>query len=101
MRCENTTVVDWSKAKRNFSHLHDIPFDAIKKDSKISLLIGSDNAYLFAIVDGMLREGARGEPIAYKTPLGWTCMGPTEKPERDACAIHNILLARLPKPASK
>ena len=98
---DNTTVVDWSKAKKNFKHLHDIPFDAVKKDAKISLLIGSDNAHLFSITDGTLREGERGEPIAYRTPLGWTCLGPTEKPDTDGNAIHNILLSRLPKPKSK
>lgn len=98
---DDTTVVDWSKAKKNFKHLHDIPFDAVKKDAKISLLIGSDNAHLFSIVDGTLREGARGEPIAYRTPLGWTCMGPTEKPDNDGSSIHSIMLSRLPKPASK
>ena len=98
---DNTTVVDWSKAKKNFKHLHDIPFDAVKKDAKISLLIGSDNANLFAITDGTLREGSRGEPIAYRTPLGWTCLGPTEKSDTDGSAIHNLLLSRLPKPKSK
>ena len=98
---DNTTVVDCSKAKKNFKHLHDIHFDAIKNDAKILLLIGSDNAHLFAILDGTLREGTKGEPIAYRTPLGWTCLGPTEKPDTDGNAIHNILLSRLPTPKSK
>ena len=97
----NTTVIDWSKAKKKFRHLHDILFDTVKKDAKISLSIGSDNAFLFSILDGTLREGKRGEPIAYRTPLGWTCLGPTQKPDDDGSAIHNLLLSRLPKPKSK
>ena len=71
---DDTTVVPWSKAKKKFQHLHDIPFDAIKKDAKISLLIGSDNAYLFAIIDGTLREGARGNQSLIELPfvgLAW------------------------------
>ena len=75
---EGTSVVDWSKAKKNFAHLRDVPFDAVKRDAKIELLIGSDNAFLFSITDGTLREGIRGDPIAYHTPLGWTCIGPSE-----------------------
>ena len=98
---EGTSVVDWSKAKKKFKHLRDIPFDAVKRDAQIELLIGSDNAFLFAIADGTLREGARGEPIAYRTPLGWTCIGPTEPTGTDGSQIHNLLLSKLPKPKSK
>ena len=98
---EGTSVVDWSKAKKKFAHLRDVPFDAVKRDAKIELLIGSDNAFLFAITDGTLREGARGEPIAYRTPLGWTCIGPTEPTGTNGSQIHNLLLSKLPKPKSK
>ena len=98
---EGTSVVDWSKAKKKFAHLRDVPFDAVKRDAKIELLIGSDNAFLFAITDGTLREGARGEPIAYRTPLGWTCIGPSEPTGANGSQIHSLLLSKLPKPKSK
>ena len=95
---EGTSVVDWSKAKKNFEHLRDVPFDAVKRDAKIELLIGSDNAFLFSITNGTLRESVRGDPIAYHTPLGWTCIGPMELTGTNGSQIHNLLLSKPLKP---
>ena len=95
---EGTSVVDWSKAKKNFAHLRNVPFDAVKRDAKIELLIGSDNAFLFSITNGTLRESVRGDPIAYHTPLGWTCIGPMEPTGTNGSQIHNLLLSKPLKP---
>jgi hypothetical protein len=95
---KNTSVVDWSKCKQNFDHLKDIPFDTLPHGERISILIGSDNAFLFSAVDGTKREGPRGEPIAYKTSLGWTCLGPTTKPKpEESNDVYSTLTSRLPK----
>jgi hypothetical protein len=76
---DGSSVVDWSVAKNDFDHLRDIPFESLPTTPKVSILIGADNAYLFAMTEGSQRTGPRGEPIAYHTPLGWTCIGSTQK----------------------
>ena len=94
----NTSVADWSKFKHNFEHLKDIPFSPLPEFPSISLLIGSDNAHLFSAIEGTKREGARGEPIAYQTELGWTCLGPTTKPvEQDASDLYLTINSLMPK----
>ena len=89
---DGSSVVDWSVAKNDFDHLRDIPFESLPPKAKVQLLIGADNPHLFAMTEGSLRTGPRGEPIAYHTPLGWTCIGSSQKPSEESA---ERLYARL------
>ena len=62
---------DWSKAKEDFSHLREIPFDPHPQEALVSLKIGLDYAYF--IQQSKHKPGKPYEPIAHLTPLGWTC----------------------------
>jgi len=77
---KNTGVVDWSVEKKNFPHLKDIPFPPLPKAAAIQLLIGTDNVSLFTPESPVKSEDGKG-PIAYKIPLGWTCLGPSSNPD--------------------
>jgi len=57
-----------------YAHLKGITFPRIP-GSHVSLLIGSDFPEMFCIQE--VRKGARGEPIAIKTPVGWSLLGPS------------------------
>ena len=70
-------VRDWNKLKSQYSHLKDIPFPKIDKTKrKIDMLIGADNCDLIYSLQEVI--GEPGEPVARLTPLGWTCIGPTQ-----------------------
>ena len=77
---KNTGVVDWSVEKLNFPHLRKIPFTPLPKEAAIQLLIGTDNVSLFTPDNPVKSEDGTG-PIAYKIPLGWTCLGPSSNPD--------------------
>jgi hypothetical protein len=94
----NTGIVDWSKEKENWEHLKDIPFDPLPSGEQLKLLIGLNYSHLFKVIAGTEKEGAKGEPYAYRTELGWTCVGPTTKPtsEEEDVVYHNIM-DRIPQ----
>jgi hypothetical protein len=77
---KDTGVVDWSVEKLKFPHLKDVPFPPLPKAAAIQLLIGTDNVSLFTPDSPIKSKDGKG-PIAYKVPLGWTCLGPTSDPE--------------------
>ena len=58
---------------KKFAHLRDVPIATM--DEPVCLLIGSDTPEAFRCLEE--RRGGRKEPIAIKTPLGWTVQGPT------------------------
>jgi hypothetical protein len=62
---------DWSKAKEDFPHLREIPFDPHPQEALVSLKIGLDYAYF--IQQSEHKRGKPHEPEAHLTPLGWTC----------------------------
>jgi hypothetical protein len=66
--------------KLKFPHLKDVPFPPLPKAAAIQLLIGTDNVSLFTPDSPIKSKDGKG-PIAYKVPLGWTCLGPTLDPD--------------------
>ena len=63
--------------KKKYEHLRDLYCNDVTQNGnwEIDLLIGTD--YLADILSGKVRKGKEGEPIAFKTYLGWTVMGKT------------------------
>ena len=57
---------------KNVEHLRDILIATM--DQPVSLLIGADTPEAFFTLDE--KRGNRDQPIAIKTPLGWTVQGP-------------------------
>jgi len=71
--CGKLNVTDWHDEKHRYNHLEDIPFPRMPKDKTVDVLLGSDYPDLSICLDE--RMGSIDEPIARKTPLGWTCVG--------------------------
>ena len=95
---DETGVIDWDKAKRNFNHIRDVPFEKLPKDARIRILIGTENSFLFAPEEGSLHTGGRGEPNAYLCALGWTCYGPSQKLETKLeDMVHSLMPSQIPR----
>lgn len=81
-------VEDWSQSKSNWPHLQRCDFATPAKDDLVDLLIGVDNAdLLYSRADV---RGEPGRPIARLGPLGWSCIGLTEKQHDSSRRTHTI-----------
>ena len=52
------------------------------KSKEVKLFIGCNIPEAFLVMDE--RRGVRGEPVAIRSLLGWTLIGPAEKVERES-----------------
>ena len=69
-------------------HLQDICFQKLCGE-KVSLLIGADVPEMFCIKES--RKGPRGAPVAIKTLLGWSLLGPSLSPSFNTnCQVNFI-----------
>ena len=95
---KNTPVVDWSKAKMNLEHLKEVPFEKLPKNPRVTLLIGGEHSDLFAVEEGSQHRGTKGEPVAWHSLLGWTCIGRSTKAKPNQVdQIHSLVQKALPK----
>ena len=69
----NMRAVNWNSHKQKWPHLGGIQFPKLGRRPTIDLLIGIDHLELHSS-QGEVR-GQPGEPVARRTPLGWTCIG--------------------------
>ena len=69
-------------------HLDGISLPEIE-GHRVSVLIGSDRP---DIIDdnSEIRRGARGQPYAVNTPLGWTVYGPMGEPNSDGIHVNFV-----------
>ena len=74
--CNQLEVIQWTREKGQWGHLRDLPFQ--ETGTEIDLLIGSDHPELHAVLER--RSADAGSPVAERTPLGWTCVGPMREP---------------------
>ena len=77
-----------NKELRKWPHLDGISLPEIE-EHRVSILIGSDRP---DIIDDNLeiRRGARGQPYAVNTPLGWTVYGPMGEPDSDGVHVNFV-----------
>ena len=64
--------------KKSFNYLHEIWFSDFSRleSLKIDVLVGSD--WLWSFMDGEIKRGGPGEPVAVKTAMGWVLSGPLQ-----------------------
>ena len=73
---------------QGWSHLSDIePPEIQNKDVRV--LIGCNVPEAFWVMEE--RRGKRGEPVAVRSLLGWTLMGPTEDHQEDSSFSVNFV----------
>lgn len=78
-------TVNAAEMRERYSHLHGIPIDDMF-EAQPRLLIGLRHAKL--LVGNKTRSGGDEDPIAVKTPLGWTLFG-TSAPSFNIVALNN------------
>ena len=83
--CDNLRPPDWNKLKTKWKHLEEITFPKLE-NRKIDILIGSDHPELTLALEEKI--GKPGEPVARKTPLGWTCVGTFGPPKGDGIVTY-------------
>ena len=83
--CEGLRAPDWTRIQENWEHLSGIEFPKVSGHRKIDILIGSDHPELTRTLEE--RVGKPGQPVARKTPLGWTCTGPLTSPAQCTTSI--------------
>ncbi len=66
--------VDWNQFKHNFPHLQDLDFPPPVPDVGVQLMLGNQCARLAASLEEIV--GKEDEPVARRTLLGWTAVGP-------------------------
>ncbi|XP_033116625.1 uncharacterized protein LOC117116658 [Anneissia japonica] len=77
---------EWNRISKDWDHLKGIEFPVINtKRQVVDILIGVDHPQLHTALEE--RHGKPGEPIARRTPLGWTCVGRVNKASR-ATLLH-------------
>jgi len=74
---KRSNVVDWSRARKKFEHLRDVNFTPLPTPAKIDVLIGANCHDLMRSLE-IISSKKPDHPWAVKTPLGWTCLGPSE-----------------------
>ncbi len=74
---KRSNVVDWSRTRKKFEHLRDVNFTPLPNPARISVLIGADCHDLMRGLE-TISGNKPDHPWAVKTPLGWTCLGPSE-----------------------
>ena len=75
----NLTPHDWSVDQTRYPHLNGIEFPQCQK-KRVEALIGLDHASLHRCMEEVYGEAH--EPFARKTPLGWTCVGRSTRPQQ-------------------
>ncbi len=69
------TPVDWEREKKRFSHLRGVEFPPVSSTwPGVQVLLGNKNSYLHTAVEEVAE--AEDKPVARRTPLGWTAVGP-------------------------
>ena len=72
---------DWNLCAEKWPHLRGLQFHKLGPRPVVDVLIGLDCADLhFSFRD---IRGEPGQPVARLTPLGWTCIGPTDDGQQD------------------
>ena len=74
-----------------FTHLDGIDFDAVRP-SEIGILIGADVPE--AQISEDVRYGSRSQPLAVRTPFGWTLFGGAKK--ASSVSIYRTSISRRP-----
>ena len=79
-----STKINWNQMKRQWDHLKSIPFPTISKKGGIDMLIGLTGRTMSLFLPMETVTGSPGEPVAVKTPLGWTAFGPLSEGEAES-----------------
>jgi hypothetical protein len=71
--CRGLPIPDWRRHREGWKHLCNIEFHQNPGRKTVDLLIGADHPELTLALEE--RVGRPGDPVARRTPLGWTCTG--------------------------
>ena len=78
-----STKIEWNQIKDRWDHMKTIPFPTVPKSCGIDMLIGLTGNTMSLFLPEETVQGPPGEPVAVKTPLGWTAFGPVSEDEAE------------------
>ncbi len=81
---------DWCRVQNQFAHLSDLPLRSPVPNRPVDIMLGQDTPELLRALEPDRTGDAPGQPVARKTPLGWTVGGPTgtNTSPNNAAAFH-------------
>ena len=84
----NMEVVDWHHLGKQYAHLANVEFPPLPSKRHIDVLIGADYPELHMAYEE--RSGNSHEPVARRTALGWTCIGPVNQPTDESIELTAV-----------
>ena len=72
----SSDAFDWREVQKQWPHLENIPFPVLGRRKKVDLLIGVEASTMCLFMAEEQVAASAGEPVALKTPFGWTAFGP-------------------------
>ena len=84
----NMEVVDWHHLGKQYAHLTNVEFPPLPSKRHIDVLIGADYPELHMAYEE--RSGNSHEPVARRTALGWTCIGPVNQPKDESIELTAV-----------
>ncbi|KAF0304578.1 hypothetical protein FJT64_023620 [Amphibalanus amphitrite] len=79
-----STKIDWNLMKDRWDHMKKIPFPTVSRKGGIDMLIGLTGDTMSLFLPQETIQGPPGDPVAVKTPLGWTAFGPVSGAEMES-----------------
>ncbi|KAF0314254.1 Methionine-R-sulfoxide reductase B1-A [Amphibalanus amphitrite] len=79
-----STKIDWNLMKDRWDHMKKIPFPTVSRKGGIDMLIGLTGDTMSLFLPEETIQGPPGDPVAVKTPLGWTAFGPVSGAEMES-----------------
>ncbi|KAF0294121.1 hypothetical protein FJT64_008187 [Amphibalanus amphitrite] len=79
-----STKIDWNLMKDRWDHMKKIPFPTASRKGGIDMLIGLTGDTMSLFLPEETIQGPPGDPVAVKTPLGWTAFGPVSGAEMES-----------------
>ena len=95
--CAGMPISNWSRYQNRWDHLKGLQFHKVPGRKTVDILIGSDYPELSLALEE--RVGEPGEPVARRTPLGWTCIGrvPGYTSRRTAAHVRKVSCQAIPE----
>merc|ERR1712020_797555 len=91
--CGDLVAYNWRNHLSDFDHFKDLEIPELVGGGQIGMILGTRNRELMLASE--YRIGSTGDPVAEKTPLGWTVCGPTKRNDNPNVPVTNAIMQPL------
>merc|ERR1712020_884874 len=91
--CGDLVAYNWRNHLSDFEHFKDLEIPELVGGGQIGMILGTRNRELMLASE--YKIGSSGDPVAEKTPLGWTVCGPTKRNNNPNIPVTNAIMQPL------